>query len=203
MALIVTAMSFALRGGAMGFWTDEFALTNAQVGWVTGTAFWGFTLAMMFGGPLCDIIGLKRIALIAFFGHVVSILLTVFAWNFWSLYLGTLIFGIANGSVEAACNPLIATLYKDNKTTKLNNFHVWFPGGIVIGAVLALCDGTFWTGLENAVCWYCWHHRLFTDGSFFGSNSLKPKECNKAFPQVICLKHASIRCFSSWSHACS
>ena len=146
MALIVTAMSFALRGGAMGFWTDEFSLTNAQVGWVTGTAFWGFTLAMMFGGPLCDVIGLKRIALIAFFGHVVSILLTVFAWNFWSLYLGTLIFGIANGSVEAACNPLIATLYKDNKTTKLNNFHVWFPGGIVIGAVMAFAMGHFGLG---------------------------------------------------------
>jgi len=146
MALIVTAMSFALRGGAMGFWTDEFSLTNEQVGWVTGTAFWGFTLAMMFGGPLCDIIGLKRISLIAFFGHVVSILLTVFAWDFWSLYLGTLIFGIANGSVEAACNPLIATLYPDNKTTKLNNFHVWFPGGIVIGAVMAYAMGHFGLG---------------------------------------------------------
>lgn len=141
LALIVTAMSFALRGGAMGFWTEEFSLTNEQVGWVTGTAFWGFTLAMMFGGPLCDLVGLKRISIFAFWGHVVSILLTVFAWDFWSLYIGTLIFGIANGSVEAACNPLIATLYPKNKTTKLNNFHVWFPGGIVIGAVMAFFMG--------------------------------------------------------------
>ncbi|MEM6910929.1 MAG: MFS transporter [Verrucomicrobiota bacterium] len=136
-ALIVTSMSFALRGGAMGAWTEEFGLSNAEVGWVTGTAFWGFTLAMVFGGPLCDIIGMGRIAAIATLGHIAGILLTCFAWDFWSLYFGTLLFGIANGSVEAACNPLIATLYPDNKTTKLNQFHVWFPGGIVIGGLLA------------------------------------------------------------------
>lgn len=146
MALIVTAMSFALRGGAMGAWTTEFNLTNEQVGWVVGTAFWGFTLAMVFGGPLCDIIGMKRIAMIACFGHVISIILTVFSWNFWSLYMGTLIFGIANGAVEAACNPLITTLFPKNKTTKLNNFHVWFPGGIVIGALLAFALGKLGLG---------------------------------------------------------
>jgi predicted MFS family arabinose efflux permease len=136
-ALVVTAMSFALRAGAVGSWATGFSLTHEQVGWVNGTAFWGFTLAMLFGGPLCDAIGLGRIMAIAFIGHLAGILLTVFAWNYSSLYYGTLIFGIANGSVEAACNPLITTLFPNNKTTKLNHFHVWFPGGIVIGGVLA------------------------------------------------------------------
>jgi MFS family permease len=136
-ALIVTAMSFALRGGAAGAWATQFNLSYEQVGWVTGTAFWGFTLAMLFGGPLCDALGLGRIMAIAFVGHLVGILLTIFAWNYLSLYIGTLIFGIANGSVEAACNPMIAALYPNDKTTKLNHFHVWFPGGIVIGGVLS------------------------------------------------------------------
>jgi MFS family permease len=130
----------------MGSWTEEFSLTNEQVGWVTGTAFWGFTLAMIFGGPLCDILGMKRIALIAFFGHAISIVLTVFAWDFWSLYVATLIFGIANGAVEAACNPLVAALYPKEKTTKLNQFHVWFPGGIVIGGLLAFALGKMGLG---------------------------------------------------------
>jgi len=146
MALIVTAMSFALRGDAMGAWTSDFSLTKEQIGWVTGTAFWGFTLAMVFGGPLCDVIGLKKISMIAFVGHIASILITVFAWDFKSLYVGTLLFGIANGSVEAACNPLIATLYPNDKTTKLNNFHVWFPGGIVIGGLMAFALGHFGLG---------------------------------------------------------
>lgn len=162
LALVVTAMSFALRGGAMGFWTDEFTLTNEQVGWVTGTAFWGFTLAMIFGGPLCDLVGLKRISVFAFAGHVISILLTVFAWDFWSLYIGTLIFGIANGSVEAACNPLIATLYPNNKTTKLNNFHVWFPGGILIGAVMAYLMGNWGLG------WRVWFAVLMIPSLIYG-----------------------------------
>jgi MFS family permease len=96
---------------------------------------------MVLGGPLCDVLGLGRIVALAFVGHLAAIILTIFAWNFWSLYLGTLLFGIANGSVEAACNPLIATLYPTDKTTKLNHFHVWFPGGIVIGGVLAYLLG--------------------------------------------------------------
>jgi fucose permease len=140
-ALIVTAMSFALRGGAAGDWATQFHLSNEQIGWINGTAFWGFTLAMIIGGPLCDLLGLGAIMRIAFAGHLAGILLTIFAWDYWSLYAGTLVFGIANGSVEAACNPLIATLYPDDKTTKLNSFHVWFPGGIVIGGLLAFVLG--------------------------------------------------------------
>jgi len=136
-ALITTAMSFAIRGGATGDWITQFNLTNEQVGWVNGTAFWGFTLAMMFGGPLVDSLGFKRILGIAFVGHLAGILLTIFAWDFKSLFCGTLLFGIANGSVEAACNPLIATLFPKDQTTKLNHFHVWFPGGIVIGGLVA------------------------------------------------------------------
>lgn len=136
-ALVVTAMSFAIRGAAAAAWAAEFHLTNEQLGWINGTAFWGFTLAMMFGGPLCDALGLGRIIGIAFVGHLAGIALTACAWNYASLYAGTLLFGIANGSVEAACNPLIATLYPAEKTTRLNHFHVWFPGGIVVGGLLA------------------------------------------------------------------
>lgn len=145
-ALIVTAMSFALRGEATGAWISQFHLTNEQAGWINGTAFWGFTLAMMFGGPLVDALGLGRIIGLAFVGHLAGILLTIFAWDYYSLFTGTLLFGIANGSVEAACNPLIATLYPNDQTTKLNQFHVWFPGGIVIGGLLAFAFGRLGLG---------------------------------------------------------
>lgn len=136
-ALITTAMCFSLRGDAVAAWSTQFNLTNEQVGLVNGTAFWGFTLAMMFGGPLVDSLGIGRILGLAFVGHLAGILLSIFAWDYTSLYVGTLLFGIANGSVEAACNPLVATLYPNDQTTKLNNFHVWFPGGLVIGGLVA------------------------------------------------------------------
>jgi MFS family permease len=145
-ALIVTAMSFALRGAATGAWVTELSLTNEQAGWVNGTAFWGFTLAMVFGGPLVDAVGLKRIVGVAFVGHAAGIALTLVAWDFWSLFAGTLLFGVANGSVEAACNPLVASLYPNNQTTKLNHFHVWFPGGIVIGGLLSFAFGSMGLG---------------------------------------------------------
>lgn len=136
MALVVTAMAFGLRASMLGQWQSEFGLTLEQLGWISGTAFWGFTLAMIFGGPLCDVIGMKRIIYLAFFGHLAGTVLTIFATGFWSLFLSTLLIGIGNGMVEAACNPLVATIYSAEKTKMLNRFHVWFPGGIVIGGLL-------------------------------------------------------------------
>ena len=65
---------------------------------------------------------------LAFIGHLGGIILTLFARDFGCLFSGTLLIGIGNGMVEAACNPLIATLYPNEKTKMLNRFHVWFPG---------------------------------------------------------------------------
>jgi MFS family permease len=135
-ALIVTAMTFGIRAGILGTLGKEFNLSAAELGIVTGTAFWGFTLAMIFGGPLCDVLGMKKLILIAFFGHVAGILLTIVANGFWTLFISTLVLGISNGMVEAACNPLITSLFPNNKTEKLNNFHLWYPGGIVIGTLI-------------------------------------------------------------------
>jgi len=135
-ALVVTALAFATRGSFVEAWATEFNLTHTQVGWIVGTAFWGFTLAMVFGGPLVDIIGLGRIIAIAFFCHVAGIVLTIIATGFWTLFISTLFIGIANGSVEAACNPLITSMYTEEKTRRLNRFHAWFPTGIVIGGLV-------------------------------------------------------------------
>ncbi|RPH74510.1 MFS transporter [bacterium] len=135
-ALVVTALAFATRGSFVEIWVEEFNLTHTQVGWIVGTAFWGFTLAMVFGGPLVDIIGIGRILLIAFVCHVTGIVMTIFATGFWTLFVSTLLVGIGNGSVEAACNPLITSMYTDEKTRRLNRFHAWFPTGIVIGGLM-------------------------------------------------------------------
>jgi dipeptide/tripeptide permease len=78
--------------------------------------------------------------ILAFIFHLAGILLTIYAGKlgdaYWPLFISTLLIGIANGTVEAACNPLVAALYPGNKTTKLNHFHLWFPGGIVIGTLI-------------------------------------------------------------------
>ncbi len=136
-ALIVTAMTFAFRTSLEGIWGTEFNLTKEEIGWIFSPAFWGFTLAMVFGGPLCDVIGMKRLIGLAFLGHVSGVVIYLLAKDATMLFIGTVCIGIGNGMVEAACNPLVVSLYPDNKTTMLNRFHVWFPGGIVIGGLVA------------------------------------------------------------------
>lgn len=134
-ALVATAMTFAIRAGILPQLGQDFDLSAEEIGWCIGTAFWGFTLAQIFGGPLVDVLGMGRLLTLAFIGHAAGIGLTIASNDFWTLFGSTLLVGIANGLVEAACNPLVATLYPDQKTKMLNRFHVWFPGGIVIGGL--------------------------------------------------------------------
>ncbi|MFA4869395.1 MAG: MFS transporter [Pedobacter sp.] len=136
LALLVTSLSFGIRAGMMNQLGIDFQLSATQLGTITATAFWGFPLAIVIGGFIVDIIGMKRLLVMAFIFHLAGIMLTIFAQGYWTLFFSTLLIGIANGTVEAACNPLVATLYPENKTTRLNYFHLWFPGGIVIGTLL-------------------------------------------------------------------
>jgi len=138
LSLLVTSLSFGIRAGILNQLGTVFALDKAQLATITATAFWGFPLAVVIGGIVVDIIGMKRLLLLAFIFHLIGILLTIFATGFWTLFISTLTIGIANGTVEAACNPLVTTLYPESKTTKLNHFHLWFPGGIVIGTLIVL-----------------------------------------------------------------
>ena len=136
-ALVTTAMTFAVRAKIELVFNNDYGLTLEQIGIAFGPAFYGFTLAMIIGGFMVDLFGMRKIMNLAFAGHLLGIVLTLLARDFWMLFSGTLLIGIGNGMVEAACNPLIATLYPKEKTKMLNRFHVWFPGGIVIGSILA------------------------------------------------------------------
>src|ERR1700712_4666891 len=136
LSLLVTSLSFGIRAGIMGQLGTQFNLNAGELSTITATAFWGFPLAVVVGGFIVDIIGMKRLLVMAFIFHLLGIVLTVFAGGFWTLYISTLLVGLANGTVEAACNPLVTALYPESKTTKLNHFHLWFPGGIVIGTLI-------------------------------------------------------------------
>jgi MFS family permease len=168
MALIATAMSFAIRGDIMTDFESEFVqpyvdaqhesgaaaarpewvntilgiseetdLVKQNLGIIAGIAFLSFGLAILFGGPLVDLLGMGNLLRLAAACHIGGVLLTIFAPSFWVVVFATFVVGAGNGLVEAVCNPLIATLYPEEKTHKLTLFHAWFPGGIVIGGVLA------------------------------------------------------------------
>jgi MFS transporter, putative metabolite:H+ symporter len=138
-ALITTAFSFSIRAGILPQLGSEFNLTAEQLGFINSMWFLGFPISMVLGGIFYRSIGPKRIMQFAFFAHTAGILLTIYSGGYNGLLVSTLLIGLGNGCTEAACNPMIADAY-EGKTmnTLLNRFHMWFPGGIVLGALVSL-----------------------------------------------------------------
>ena len=137
-ALITTAMTFGIRAGVLTQLQDTFRISAEQLGFINQMAFLSFAVAAVVGGPIYNIIGPQRITWVAFASHVVGIGMTIGATDYSMLLIATFIMGFGNGMVEAACNPMIANMYSGNVTTKmLGRFHMWYPGGIVIGSLIS------------------------------------------------------------------
>lgn len=137
LALVVTALNFAVRANLLGELALQFNLNPQQMGDVSSAAFWGFTITMFIGGPVCDKLGMGRMFSIAFVSHITGIILTIYASDYWTLFLSTLLVGIGNGFVESASYAMVSSLYPDKKVKRINDWHIWFPGGIVIGGLIA------------------------------------------------------------------
>src|SRR6187551_3228415 len=137
-ALITTAFSFSIRAGILPELGTTFNLTAEQLGFINSMWFVGFPISMVVGGIFYGTIGPKKIMIFAFFAHSLGILLTIFSGGYIGLLISTLFIGLGNGCTEAACNPMIAASYTGKKmNTLLNRFHMWFPGGIVLGSLIS------------------------------------------------------------------
>ncbi len=137
-ALITTAFSFSIRAGILPQLGEEFGLTAEQLGFINSMWFLGFPISMVIGGLVYHTVGGKTIMNIAFFAHTIGILMTIYAGGYTTLLISTLLIGIGNGCTEAACNPMIADTYSGVKMNKmLNRFHMWFPGGLLLGSLIS------------------------------------------------------------------
>lgn len=138
-ALITTAFSFSIRAGILPQLGTEFGLTAEQLGFINSMWFLGFPISMIVGGLVYNTVGPKTIMLVALVCHTLGILLTIYAEGYSTLLVSTLFIGIGNGCTEAACNPMIADMYSGITMNRmLNRFHMWFPGGIVVGSLISL-----------------------------------------------------------------
>lgn len=142
-ALLPTAFSFVLVSNILYQLKTEFILTNAQVGYIGGAALWGMAISLLTIGPFLEKIGLKNATIGAFIGHLAGVTLFLVAYPFagepyafWILFGGAIGFGAGNGLIEVAGNPLTASLYPEEKVTKLNHFHAFFPLGNIVGGLL-------------------------------------------------------------------
>ncbi|WP_435356210.1 MFS transporter [Emticicia sp. SJ17W-69] len=140
-ALITTAFSFSIRAGILPQLATDFNLSAEQLGFINSMWFLGFPIAMIVGGLVYHTVGPKKIMMIAFVCHALGIILTLYPQilgGYTGLLVSTFLIGIGNGCTEAACNPMIADAYSGSKmSTMLNRFHMWFPGGIVVGSLLS------------------------------------------------------------------
>lgn len=134
-ALMTTAMVFSVRAAILDDLGAQFQVNKQLVGIFAGKAFLGFAAAILIGGPLCDALGMRALLFVACFLHLAGVLLTIFAPSYGVLESATFIVGLGNGLVEAVINPLIATVYAEVKTQKLNVLHAWWPGGLIIGGL--------------------------------------------------------------------
>ena len=146
-ALITTAFSFSIRAGILPDLGAQLGIDEVKLGFINTMWFWGFPISMIIGGLVYNSVGGKRIMQVALIAHAIGILLTIFAPSFGGaaygvLLVSTLLIGIGNGCTEAACNPMIADTYEGVTMSKMmNRFHMWFPGGIVLGSLISLAMG--------------------------------------------------------------
>jgi MFS transporter, putative metabolite:H+ symporter len=140
-ALITTAFSFSIRAGILPQLAVDFNLSAQQLGFINSMWFLGFPIAMIVGGLVYHTFGPKNIMMVAFLCHALGILLTLYPGllgGYTGLLVSTFLIGIGNGCTEAACNPMIADSYQGAQMSKmLNRFHMWFPGGIVVGSLIS------------------------------------------------------------------
>lgn len=143
LALVPTGFSFVLVSNILYQLKAEFILTNAQVGYIGGAALWGMAVSLLTIGPFLEKIGLKNATIGAFICHLAGVTFFLLGFPFagepsafWILFMGAIGFGAGNGLIEVAGNPLTAALFPKNKTTKLNHFHAFFPGSMVVGGLL-------------------------------------------------------------------
>ncbi|MBK8040395.1 MAG: MFS transporter [Verrucomicrobiaceae bacterium] len=147
MAILAAGVGFAIRGGIFDNWGKEFGFTGAQLGAIGAAGLSGFCFGIIIGGIVCDKIGYGKLVVTAFVLHVISAFVTFaavpgdggaaaqsLAYNF--LFGGMFIFAFANGTLEAVANPLVATLFPENRTHYLNLLHASWPAGMIVGTAL-------------------------------------------------------------------
>ena len=149
LTLIAAGMGFAIRGDVLGQWSSIFGFTKTELGTITGGGLVGMAVTIIGFSLFADRVGYKMLLIGAFLLHSSSAVVTLAATpifeaagkdaTYWCLYVGMFMFSLANGMCEAAINPLVATLYPKQKTHYLNILHAGWPGGLILGGLLAVC----------------------------------------------------------------
>ena len=161
-ALITTAFAFITRAFLVndpGLWPAAFGLDAVQGQELFGAGIWPFAISIIVFSLIIDNVGYKTAMIFSFVCYALYALFAFMAhgavsgvegdaleaaqksaYNY--LYIGSIILGLGNGTVEAFINPVVATMFQKEKTKWLNILHAGWPGGLVLGGLLTIALGT-------------------------------------------------------------
>ncbi len=142
-AIAATSFGFVSRAFMIGEWTKLFDLSQTQIGALQGAGLYPFAISIIAFSFVIDRIGYGRALVCAWIGHVLSAVVLIGANSYSQIYAGTLIFSLANGILESAVNPIVASLFARNKTSHLNILHAGWPAGMVLGGLLTIALEAF------------------------------------------------------------
>lgn len=143
-ALVATSFSFIIRVLCMDAWQVGFGLSETQKGEIFGAGMWPFGLSIVIFSLIIDKVGYGKSMIFAFACHAVSAILLLSAKGYWGLYAGSILNGLAAGTVEAVINPAIASAYTKMKTKMLTILHAGWPAGMVLAGIPILLLGLDW-----------------------------------------------------------
>ncbi|HEX7070520.1 MAG TPA: MFS transporter [Rhodothermales bacterium] len=137
-ALIATSFGFIARVLTADAWGAEFGLSQTQVGEILGAGLWPFAVSIILFSLIIDHLGYKVAMWFGLLCHTLSTVLILMADGYTLMYLGTLVLALGSGTVEAYINPVVATVFRKEKTKWLNILHAGWPGGMVFGGIIIL-----------------------------------------------------------------
>ena len=160
-ALITTAFAFITRAFLVNtpdLWPAAFGLDAVQGQELFGAGIWPFAISIIVFSLIIDNVGYKTAMIFSFVCYALYALFAFMAhgavsgvegdalakaqesaYNY--LYIGSIILGLGNGTVEAFINPVVATMFQKEKTKWLNILHAGWPGGLVLGGLLTIALG--------------------------------------------------------------
>ncbi len=164
-ALITTSYAFISRmilcGGDQ--FAHDFGLDKVAAGVLQGAGVWPFGVSIIVFSLFIDRIGYKVAMVFSFLSYLVYCVLAFLAYQsiqglsgealvagqrhgYQLFYWGSIILGLGNGSVEAYANPIVTTMFNQDKTKWLNRLHAGWPAGLVMGGIctIALARNPDW-----------------------------------------------------------
>ena len=145
-ALIATGFGFIARVLTSNEWGADFNLSQTQIGEINGVGLWPFAISIVLFSLIIDRIGYKAAMWFGLGCHIISTIIIFFADGYGMMYAGTFILALGSGTVEAYINPVVATMFNENKPKWLNILHAGWPGGMILGGliVILLLPGLEW-----------------------------------------------------------